>query len=133
MYLICSSYEDQCVHDAVLGICKDMKELTEIVWNFSRFILHTTGDTYEENNHMIYIYQITDDDYKILDKLYDKYDVQLSEYMEKSVYCKNYKVNNFNVYFWYGVFNSEEKQDILFSTNDCKLIRDIIKRSQVVE
>jgi hypothetical protein len=133
MYLICSSYADQCDHNVVLGICKNMRELTEIVWNFSRFILHTTGNTYEENNDLINIYKINEDDYKTLDKLYRKYEVPLSEYMEKSVYCKNYKVNNFGVCFWYGVFDSEEKKDILFLKSDCKLIIDIIKRSQVIE
>lgn len=133
MYLVCSSYADQCIHNVVLGICKNLTEITEIVWNFSRFILYTKNETYEENNDLIVIHKITEEDYKTLDKLYNKYDEKLTEYMEKSDYCKNYKVDILSVYFWYGVFDSEEKKDILFSKSDCKLIKSIIKRSEIVE
>ena len=133
MYLVCSSYAAHCVHEVVLGICENMQEITEIVWNFSRFILHTTGETYEENNNLIEIYKITEEDYKTLDKLYQKYEEQLLEYMEKSVYTKNYEVDILNAYFWYGVFDSEEKKDIVFSNSDCELIKNIIKKSHEIK
>ena len=33
-----------------------------------------------------------------------------------------------NVYFWYGVYDSEETKDILFIDDDCKIIKKIIER-----
>ncbi len=34
MYIIYSKYAAHCVNDAVLGICKNMNEVIEIIWIF---------------------------------------------------------------------------------------------------
>lgn len=39
MYIVYTEYAAQCVHDVVLGICEDMNEVIEIIWNYSRLIL----------------------------------------------------------------------------------------------
>ena len=33
---------------------------------------------------------------------------------------------SFQVWFWYGVYNSEEEEDILFSKEDRKIIENIV-------
>ena len=37
-----------------------------------------------------------------------------------------------NVIFWYGVYASEEEKDILFSKEDCKIIKDIVKNTSLI-
>ena len=46
-----------------------MNEVIEIIWNFSRFILHTTGNTYKKNHDIIKISKITKDQYNIFNDL----------------------------------------------------------------
>ena len=82
MYLVYTEYAAHCVHDVVLGICENMNEVIEIIWIFSRFTLHVDGNTYEENCNLIKIAKITDNNYKILENLYSKYEEKLQEYLE---------------------------------------------------
>ena len=42
MYLVHTDLDAHCVHDVIVGICENMNEVIEIIWNFSRFVLHTT-------------------------------------------------------------------------------------------
>ena len=83
MYLVHTELDAHCVHNVILGICENMNEVIEIIWNFSRFILHTTGNTYEENHDIIKISKITKDQYNIFNDLYKKYEDKLLEYMER--------------------------------------------------
>ena len=39
---------------------------------------------------------------------------------------------SFNVLFWYGIYDSEEEIDILFSKEDCKIIENIIKNTSLI-
>jgi len=114
----------------ILGICENMYEVIEIIWNFSRFDLQTTGNTYEENHDIIKISKITEEHYTIFNDLYDKYEYKLFDYMER---FKDWNDEYFNAVFWYGVYNSEEKKDILFSKEDCKIIENIIETLDILE
>ena len=87
-----------------------MNQVIEIIWNFSRFVFHTTGYTYEENGDLIQISKITKEQYDILENLYKKYEDELLEYMER--FEKEWKDESCYVFFWYGVYNSEEKKDV---------------------
>lgn len=110
-----------------------MNEVIEIIWNFSRFILHTTGNTYEENHDIIKISKITKEQYNIFNNLYEKYEDKfedkLLEYME---IFEEWKDESYNAIFWYGVYDSEEEKDILFSKEDCKIIENIIKNTSLI-
>ena len=108
-----------------------MNEVIEIIWNFSRFTLHVDGNTYEENCNLIKIAKITDYNYKILKLLYSKYEDKLQEYLENPRF-DGWKDESCNVYFWYGVYDSEEEKDILFSKEDCKIIEDIVKNTLLI-
>ena len=129
MYIVYTEYAAHCVHDVVLGICENMNEVIEIIWNFSRFILHTTGNTYEKNHDIIKISKITLEQYNILTELYKKYKDKLLEYMER---FREWKDESCNVIFWYGVYASEEEKDILFSKEDCKILEDIVKNTSLI-
>lgn len=91
-----------------------------------------TGETYEENNNLIRIAEITKKDYNVLENLYYKYEEELDEYKEKPMFCK-WKPEVLNTYFWYGVFDTENKEDILFSKEDCEIIKNIIHKSTLLE
>jgi len=106
-----------------------MNEVIEIIWNFSRFVLHTTEKTYEENHDIIKISKITKDQYNIFSNLYKIYEDKLLEYMER---FEEWKDESCNTIFWYGIYDSEEKKDILFSKKDCKIIKDIIKNTLLI-
>lgn len=129
MYLIHTELDAHCVHNVILGICENMNEVIEIIWNFSRFVLHTTGNTYEENHDIIKISKITKEQYNMLDVLYKKYEDKLLEYIEK---FEEWNDESCNVIFWYGVYDSEEEKDILFSKEDCKIIEDIVKNTSLI-
>lgn len=131
MYLIYTECVATCVHDVVLGICENMNEVIEIIWNFSRFTLHVDGKTYEENCNLIKIAKITDNNYKILENLYSKYEEKLQEYLENPRF-DGWKDESCNVYFWYGVYDSEETKDILFINEDCEIIKNIVKESTLL-
>ena len=97
MYLVHTDLDAHCVHDVIVGICENMNEVIEIIWNFSRFVLHTTGNTYEENHDIIKISKITKDQYNILDILYNKYEDKLLEYMERFEEWKDLKNGMMNL------------------------------------
>ena len=132
MYLVYTEYVAHCVHDVVLGICENINEVIEIIWNYSRMVLKMTDETFEENGNIINIAIITKEDYNVLDNLYKKYEEDLDEYKEKSMFC-GWKPEILNTYFWYGVFDSEEKEYILFSEKDCEIIKNIIQKSTLLE
>ena len=132
MYLIYTECVATCVHDVVLGICENMNEVIEIIWNFSRFTLHVDGNTYEENGNLIKIAKISENNYKILEKLYSKYEDKLQEYLENSRF-DGWKDESCNVSFWYGVYDSEETKDILFINEDCEIIKNIVKESTLLD
>jgi hypothetical protein len=122
MYLVYTELDSQCIHNVILGICENMNEVIEIIWNFSRFVLHTTEKTYEENHNIIKISKITKDQYNIFSNLYKIYEDKLLEYMER---FKEWKNESCNTIFWYGVYDSEKKKD-------CKIIKDIIKNTSLI-
>lgn len=39
---------------------------------------------------------------------------------------KDWTNESFQVWFWYGVYMSEEEKDVLFSPEDCKIVETII-------
>ena len=129
MYIIYTEYEGQCVYNIILGICKDINEVIEIIWNFSRLILKKTGNTFEENGDIVKIAKISKDDFSILERIYKKYEDELDE-LKYSEDLNGWEPEVFNVYFWYGVFmDSETPEKIIFSSEDCNIIRKIIKES----
>ena len=73
--------------------------------------------------------KITKDQYNIFNDLYKKYEDKLLEYMER---FEEWNDESCNVIFWYGVYDSEEEKDILFSKEDCKIIEDIVKKTSLI-
>ena len=69
MYLVYTEYDAHCKHDVILGICENINQVIEIIWNYSRFILYTTQNTYEENHNIIKISKIKKEHYEILNNL----------------------------------------------------------------
>ena len=129
MYIVYTEYPAHCIYHVILGSCKNMNEVIEIIWNFSRLVLKKTGYTFEENNDIIKIAKITKDDYNILEQIYEKYENELEE-LKYSKEFNGWKPEELNVNFWYGVFmDSETPEKIIFSKNDCNIIRKIIKKS----
>lgn len=129
MYLVHTSNIGDYIHDVIIGICKNMNEVTEIIWNYSRFIFQATGDSYKSNNELIKISKISLAQYNILNEFYKKYEDEILDTMEV---FENWKDESFNVYFWYGIYNSEYQKDILFSKEDSIIIANIIKNSRLI-
>jgi hypothetical protein len=132
MYIVYTEYAAHCCHDVVLGICENINEVIEIIWTFSRFVLTVYNNTFEENNELIKIAKITQEDYTVLDTLYKKYEDKLLEYISNPRF-NEWENESLNINFWYGVFDSEEKKDILFKKKDCNIIKNIIKNSILLE
>jgi hypothetical protein len=129
MYIVYTEYPAHCIYNVILGSCKDMNEVIEIIWNFSRLVLKKTGHTFEENGDIIKIAKITTDDYNILQQIYNKYEDKLEE-IKYSEEFNGWEPEVLNVNFWYGVFmDSEEPEKIIFTKSDCNIIRKIIKES----
>ena len=129
MYIVYTEYPAHCIYDVILGVCKNMNEVTEIIWNFSRLVLKKTGYTFEENNDIINIAKITTDDYSILQQIYKKYEDELEELKYSSEF-NGWEPEEFNVSLWYGVFmDSETPEKIIFSKEDCNIIKKIVKKS----
>jgi hypothetical protein len=129
MNIVYTEYPAHCIYNVILGVCKDMNEVIEIIWNYSRLVLKKTGYTFEENGDIIKIARITIDDYSILQQIYNKYEDKLDE-LKCSEEFNGWKPEVLNVYFWYGVFmDSETPEKIIFSKSDCNIIRKIIKNS----
>ena len=129
MFIIYTEYPAHCIYNVILGVCKNMNEVAEIIWNFSRLILKKTGNTFEENGDIVKIAKISKDDYSILERIYKKYEDELDE-LKYSEDLNGWEPEVFNVYFWYGVFmDSETPEKIIFSSEDCNIIRKIIKNS----
>jgi hypothetical protein len=134
MYLVYTEYAAHCVHDVIIGVCENMKEVIESVWTFSRFILRIEEITFEESNHLIYIAKITKENYDILKEFEKKYEEDFVKYMDKPYFREwSKQPDDINVTFWYGVFRGEEKSDVLFSEEDCKIIENIIGGSELLE
>tara|TARA_Y100000385_G_C13107852_1_gene649523 strand:- start:5540 stop:5932 length:393 start_codon:yes stop_codon:yes gene_type:complete len=130
MYLVHTENIGNYIHNVIIGICLNINEVTEIIWNYSRFIFHTTGESFKANNELIKISKISPDQYNILNNIYKKYEDEILDIMEV---FKNWKDESCNVYFWYGIYDSEYEKDILFSYEDCKLITNIIKNTQLIK
>jgi hypothetical protein len=136
MYIVYTEYPAHCIYNVILGVCKNMNEVIEIIWNFSRLILKKTGHTFEENRvgqGIIKIGRISTDDYSILEQMYNKYEEELDELIYSEEF-NGWKPEVLNVYFWYGVFmDSEEPEKIIFSKDDCNIIKKIIKNSKSLD
>ena len=129
MYIVYTEYPAHCIYDVILGACKNMNEVIEIIWNFSRLVLKKTGHTFEENGDIIKIARITTDDYNVLQQIYKKYENELDELIYSKEF-NGWEPEILNVYFWYGVFmDSEEPEKIIFSKDDCNIIKTIIDKS----
>lgn len=133
MYLVYTEYTAHCVNNVILGVCENMREVTGVIWTFSRFYLKIYDQTFEECNDLIYIAKISEDFYDILKKLEkkynDKYDSYIEHYFPKWINDPDEMVTE----FWYGTFKYEEEKGILFSKEDCELIEKIIEESETLE
>ena len=129
MYLVHTSNLGDYIHNVIIGICFNMNQVTEIIWNYSRFIFSATGDSFKSNNELIKISKISLGQYNILNEFYKKYEDDILDIMEV---FENWKDESFNVYFWYGIYDSEYQKDILFSKEDSIIIANIIKNSLLI-
>ena len=98
MFIIYTEYPAHCIYNVILGICKNMNEVAEIIWNFSRLILKKTGNTFEENGDIVKIAKISKDDFSILERIYKKYEDELDE-LKYSEDLNGWEPEVFNVYF----------------------------------
>ena len=129
MFIVYTEYPAHCIYNVILGICMNINEVTEIIWNFSRLVLKKNGYTFEENDDIIKIGKITKDDFYILQKMYKKYENELEEF-KNSPEFNGWISEEFNANFWYGIFMDSELPDkIIFSKKDCNIIKKIIKKS----
>ena len=134
MYIVWTECVTGCCYNVVLGICTNMFEVTEIIWNYSRFILQKNGYTFEENVDLIQIAKISKEDYHILQKIYHKYEYQLDE-LKSSDFFNGWEPEEFMVNFWYGVFMDVEKEhpNPVFSKEDCGIIKKIIRNGRFLD
>jgi hypothetical protein len=129
MYIVYTEHLAHCVHDVIIGICKNMNEVIETIWTFSRFRLHILNEEFCENMHIIKIKRIVEQDFNILESLYKKYIFDIEEYVEHNPLFKGYFLDSFDFYYLYGVYDTEDDCDIIFSKDDCKIIKNIIDKS----
>lgn len=76
---------------------------------------------------------ITKDNYDVLDALYEKYEEALDEYKSRPCFNDWTDRDTLNVMFWYGVFDSEEDHEVVFSKEDCEVINSIISGAALLQ
>ena len=128
MYLVILSSRAHVDKKVILGISKTNDGVFGILWNNTLLSTKLGYNFADENiSHKINVYKISDDDYNYLSKIEGNRSEIIDEMFEE--YQFDSSDNDAESIFWYGVYVSEDDNKIVFTEEQCKKIKQIIKQS----
>lgn len=125
MYLLYTTTPAHCVCSNIIGIARDEEQKLELIWNFVSFMREEFLYTYEEwlSWYELNTINITEQQFDTLSQLYEKYETEIENRLDQYDKFKNQMMY---ANFWFACFDSETIDDLVFSLEDCEIVKNII-------
>lgn len=132
-YIIYTSLNEvDCICDVIIGIAKNISEVTELIWNYSSMQKELYNNSFKDCiNEPIIIAKISLTNYATLMRIYKNNIVKLEQRFNELTFGK-WKYDGYSALFWYGVFNYEINDEIIFTSKEQETINNIISESNIL-